>query len=100
MEPEHQGHAPAEIHAKAVVTDSVKAVAKVDEFHSASAKMAAHRWTFAILLSLQHVNNLLLSQRSHNRHQGLSVQETVRVMGKSRQLLGSFWLPGVGFCIS
>lgn len=72
---------------------AVKVVAQMDEVRSASAKMAPRRQTVASLLSLQRVNNLLRSQRSHNR-QGLPIQETVGVMGKSRQLPGSFWLPG------
>ena len=74
--------------------DSVKVATQVDDVRSASAKMAAHHQMVAILLSLQPVNDLLPSQRSHNRNQGLPSQETVGVMGKSRQLLGSFWLPG------
>lgn len=51
-EPEYQGDALADFHAKAEAIESIKIVAHVDEVHSASAENSPSLPGFAILMSL------------------------------------------------
>ena len=60
-QPEHQGTTLADLDAQATVTESIKIVATADEVHLL---LTPGCQTFAILMSLQHGDSLLLNQRN------------------------------------
>lgn len=74
-EPEYQGKSLVDFQAKATITESIGVVVHVDKVHSVSTKMNSLCQTFAILMSLQHSNCLLLNQRSHDGQNGCKLNK-------------------------